>query len=256
MSIKRERIKMAEKKDAVWKSEEIVKKYLTGTRGAIPLAKEQLDIFGRVMSHHRPSVGRFLDIGCGDGIMASVILEHYPDAKGVLVDFSPGMIEAAKERMAAKSQQLDILLLDYGNKDWNQGKAFAEPFDVIASGLSIHHQPDERKKEIFREIYEMLSPGGVFVNLEHVAPAGSWGDDLFDNLMIDSFYRDQQKKGTGLSRDEVHEKYISRAAKEANLLSPVELQCQWLREIGFVETDCFFKAFELAIFGGWKPETL
>jgi SAM-dependent methyltransferase len=246
---------MSIKKDTIWKSDELVKKYLTGTRGAIPLAVEQLDIFARVMVHHRPQVKRFFVFFCGDGIMASVILEHYPEAEGVLVDFSPGMIEAAKERMADKSHQMEILLLDYGEKDWNRADAFGEPFDVIVSGLSIHHQPDERKQELYREIFDMLIPGGVFLNLEHVAPAGIWGDDLFDEYMIDSFYRDQQKKGGGLSREEVKAKYISRGAREANLLSPMELQCQWLRDIGFIETDCFFKAFELALFGGWKPET-
>ena len=35
-----------------------------------------------------------------------------------------------------------------------------------------------------------------------------------------------------------------------NILAPVEEQCRWLRRIGFTDVDCFFKAFELAIFGG------
>ena len=29
-------------------------------------------------------------------------------------------------------------------------------------------------------------------------------------------------------------------------------QCRWLREIGFQDVDCFWKYFELAIFGGVK----
>ncbi|SPE57295.1 hypothetical protein SBV1_270094 [Verrucomicrobia bacterium] len=29
-------------------------------------------------------------------------------------------------------------------------------------------------------------------------------------------------------------------------------QCQWLREIGFENVDCYFKVFELALFGGTK----
>jgi len=34
----------------------------------------------------------------------------------------------------------------------------------------------------------------------------------------------------------------------------VESQLDWLRELGFADVDCFFKAFELAVFGGRKPE--
>jgi tRNA (cmo5U34)-methyltransferase len=30
----------------------------------------------------------------------------------------------------------------------------------------------------------------------------------------------------------------------------VEDQCRWLRDIGFAEVDCFWKYFELAVFGG------
>jgi hypothetical protein len=33
----------------------------------------------------------------------------------------------------------------------------------------------------------------------------------------------------------------------------VEEQCRWLKEIGFVEVDCWFKVLELALFGGRKP---
>jgi hypothetical protein len=40
--------------------------------------------------------------------------------------------------------------------------------------------------------------------------------------------------------------------KNENIPAPVETQCQWLRDIGFQEVDCFFKTFELALFGGKK----
>jgi len=40
---------------------------------------------------------------------------------------------------------------------------------------------------------------------------------------------------------------------EAKVLSPVWEQCNWLKDIGFVEVDCFFKSFELAVFGGRRP---
>jgi hypothetical protein len=33
----------------------------------------------------------------------------------------------------------------------------------------------------------------------------------------------------------------------------VEVQCQWLRQIGFGHVDCYLKIFELALFGGLRP---
>jgi len=46
---------------------------------------------------------------------------------------------------------------------------------------------------------------------------------------------------------------LHRPDKAANILAPVETQCRWLRRIGFVEVDCYFKHFELAVFGGRRP---
>jgi hypothetical protein len=49
------------------------------------------------------------------------------------------------------------------------------------------------------------------------------------------------------------EGYRHRPDKAANILAPVELQCGWLREIGFEEVDCCFRIYELAVFAGRKP---
>jgi tRNA (cmo5U34)-methyltransferase len=32
----------------------------------------------------------------------------------------------------------------------------------------------------------------------------------------------------------------------------VDAQCAWLRDVGFVDVDCFFKAWRFAVFGGWR----
>ena len=39
----------------------------------------------------------------------------------------------------------------------------------------------------------------------------------------------------------------------ANILAPVEMQCDWLREIGYEEVDSYFRIYELAVFAGRKP---
>ena len=46
---------------------------------------------------------------------------------------------------------------------------------------------------------------------------------------------------------------MNRPDKDANILLPVEVQCDWLREIGYEEVDCYFRVYELAVFGGRHP---
>jgi tRNA (cmo5U34)-methyltransferase len=119
----------------------------------------------------------------------------------------------------------------------------------VVSGYSIHHQPDARKRELYGEIFGLLRSGGLFVNLEHVASASAWVESVHDTLFVDSLSRAQPH----LARQEVEESYRGRPDKDANILATVEVQCTWLREIGFTDVDCYLKVFELAVFGGRRP---
>lgn len=237
----------------VWKTAELSQAFLEGVRGAIPLAAEQIDIVLRILRKAQPDLDNFLDLGCGDGVLGRSILSEYPQAKGVFLDISETMVQVAQEKVDQSSGNISFILQDFSQKDWvNQLKDQA-PFAAIISGFSIHHQPDERKKELYQEIFDLLKPGGIFLNLEHIASATPWGEQLFDELFIDSLYAYHQQLGNNLSREEVDKKYYSRSDKTANLLAPVELQCDWLREIGYQNVDCFMKIFEIALFGGTKP---
>lgn len=240
-------------KDDIWKNEALCQTFLSGVRGAIPLASEQIEVMLRIISKARPQLKSFLDLGCGDGILGRAILAKYPKAQGVFLDFSEPMLEAAKNQVQ-DPQGHQFLLTDFGNPEWTDTlKAYA-PFDAIASGFAIHHQPDNLKKEIYRSIYQLLKPGGIFLNLEHVSSATKWVGELQDDLFIDYLYQFQQQKGNDQSREQVAQEYYYRPDKAANILAPVEIQCHWLRELGFQNVDCYFKLFEIALFGGSRPE--
>ena len=57
---------------------------------------------------------------------------------------------------------------------------------------------------------------------------------------------------TDVRVEQVHREWMERPDRSANILAPLEDQCRWLRELGFEDVDCFWKYFELAIFGGRK----
>lgn len=239
--------------DEIWKTEEISKTFLEGVRGAIPLAAEQIDVMLRMIKIAQPNVKSFLDLGCGDGVLGRAIHRQYPEAKGVFLDFSESMLQAARRNLEKNSGKLDFIVQDLGDKQWIDSLESKIPFDVIVSGFAIHHQPDERKKEIYKEIYQLLTPGGVFLNLEHVSSESQWSEMTFNELFIDSLYSFHKSKFSAKSREEIAQEYYHRPDKAANILAPLETQCNWLRELGFVDVDCFIKVFELALFGGRRP---
>ena len=105
---------------------------------------------------------------------------------------------------------------------------------------------------LYQEIFDLLSPGGVFLNCEHVASATPRVEQLFDDAMSEHLYLRRKEKGEDVTLEQVRREWMERPDRAANILAPLEDQCRWLREIGFQDVDCFWKYFELAIFGGRK----
>ncbi len=245
---------------AIWQTNELTTTYLHGVRGAIPHANEQIDIMLRLAKAAQPNATTILDLGCGDGILGQALLNQYLEATAVFVDFSTPMLEAARQRLANTENAL-FLQADYGKRGWqieleeivNRQLTIVNcQFDVIVSGYSIHHQPDDRKKEVYTELHDLLTPGGIFLNIEHVASRTPWIQQQFDELFIDHLVAYAEQEQMGKSRDQVAQEFYYRPDKAANILAPVEDQCNWLREIGFTQVDCYLKVFELAVFGGVK----
>ncbi len=233
-----------------WKSSALNQQFLQGVRGAMPFAKEQLEMMLRVISHWQPQPKMFLDLGCGDGILGRAIEAKYPRAKGVFVDFSENMLAAAQKKSA--SSAAIFINADFSSPNWVRSLEKDTSFDVIVSGYAIHTQPDARKKEIYREIYNLLRAGGVFLHLEQVTSATDDVKAIFDDHFIESIHSFLQKMGKAKSREVVAHEYFNRPNVKAKQLASANTQCVWLEEIGFRDVDCYFKTFELTLFGGRK----
>jgi len=174
------------------------------------------------------NVRRVLDLGSGDGRLLDLVLRERPHAKGVALDFSPLMLDRLKTRFGAMSRAEIV----------HHNLQFPLPplgtFDAVVSSFAIHHLAHERKRELYEEVWSLLEDGGVFCNLEHVAPASAYAHERFLEAM-----------GT-------------RAADEdpSNKLLDVHTQLEWLREIGYADVDCYWKWRELALLVGRKPPEL
>ena len=165
---------------------------------------------------------RILDLGTGDGRLLALVRKSFPDTEAVALDFSPAMLEAARNRFVEESS-VRIVAHNLDNPLPALGK-----FDAVISSFAIHHLLHERKRALYAEIYGLLNPGGVFCNLEHVASVSP----------------------------RLHKEFLERIGftveteDPSNKLLDVETQLGWLREIGFAEVDCHWKWRELALLAG------
>ena len=232
----------------IWKDREVAKAFLNQRSSMIPDRQRQLEVLLRVVHFHCPQPRRLLDVGCGDGILLGTLLDAFPEASGVAVDFSPLMLEQARQGLAPWGQRVTIVEADLQSPAWKI--RLSGPFDAIVSGFAIHHLTHERKRALYQEIYDLLAEGGVFVNSEHVASATPQNEHIFDAAMTDHLFQRRREKGENVTPEQVGREFLERPDRAANILALVEDQCRWLQHIGFRDVDCFWKYFELALFGG------
>jgi SAM-dependent methyltransferase len=240
--------------DSVWKTRSVADLFVNTVRGSIPMAAEQITVMRHLVRGLAPHFRTLLDLGCGDGILGHAMLDLSPEADATFLDFSGPFLAMARNRLAATPYRADFVLQDYGQRGWTGALAGKGGFDLIVSGFSIHHQPDPRKREIYAELFGLLNPGGLFLNLEHVLPGAPDLSALMDALFVDGIHQHELRKGGTRSREALEDEYMRRPDKAANILAPIEIQCAWLRELGYANVDCYFKIFELGLFGGQKPK--
>ncbi len=123
---------------------------------------------------------------------------------------------------------------------------------MIISGYAIHDIENAEKKRLYTQIFELLNPNGIFLNLEHVLSPDEELEKLFRTLFDDGMFEYHKSIGDERLREEIIEKYHDPNHAALNRLAFVEEQCNWLRNLGFKHVDCYMKIFELALFGGVK----
>lgn len=238
------------RKTSQWQTEWMTKAFLE-VRSAFPGSDLQLEVMLKLIRAWRPFPRTALDLGCGDGFLGRTLIEHFPECHVCFVDFSEPMLDAAREKLGG-SRRATVIQADFTTPDWAARLGEHRAFDLVVSGMAIHHQPDARKRQIYAEIYGLLAKGGLFLNLEQVASATESAAEVYYDHIIDHLHAFHTRSGSGKSRDEVAQEYYSSPARKENILALVETQCLWLKQIGFQDVDCFFKIFDHALFGGRK----
>ena len=107
--------------------------------------------------------GRVLDLGGGTGALAEAILEV--GGGGVeLIDIDREMLAQARTRLAR-----------FGRRARFTEASFLQALPRchgVAASLALHHLPTlDRKGALYRQVFEALEPGGVFVNADATMPA-------------------------------------------------------------------------------------
>ena len=171
-------------------------------------------------------VERVLDLGTGDGITLGLVLAARPEATGIGLDFGDEMLRRARDRFVGDAR----VEIEQHDLDRALPSAFGT-FDVVVSSFAIHHCAPARQRVLYGEVFEILRPGGIFVNAEHVASP----------------------------TEALHLEFLAALGRTpadddpSNQLVAVEQHLTWLNDLGFENGECFWKWRELAVLAATRP---
>jgi tRNA (cmo5U34)-methyltransferase len=181
---------------------------------------------GVLLEHVPRDARRILDLGTGDGRLLSLLQADRPEMLGVGLDFSELMLGAARGRFV-DDKRVELVKHDLAEPLPALGR-----FDAVVSSFAIHHLEHERKRSLYGEVLDLLEPGGVFANFEHVASTSH-------RLHLAFF----EAIGEPIENEDPSDRLLD-----------VETQLGWLRELGFEDVDCYWKWLEMALLVGVKGE--
>lgn len=107
---------------------------------------------------------RLLDLAGGTGTISLRTLARFPGASVTVLDQDPVLLTIAESTLRDRAAIVDADLSDPG---W-RAKLSPEPFDAVLTATALHWLPAERVGALYAEIREVLRPGGIFANADHM----------------------------------------------------------------------------------------
>lgn len=121
----------------------------------------------RDMADHIPQgTKRLLDLGAGTGLDLEEVIKRFPDIDITVVDIAQDMLERLVERFPGT--KINVIVSDYFTGDLGTG-----PYDVVMSSMTMHHWLPEDKTKLYRRVYEVLRPGGIYIDNDYMITEGT-----------------------------------------------------------------------------------
>ncbi len=151
--------------------------YVMGRMG--PLNDDMGQSLSTYLQQHRPDFKprRILDMGCGVGHSTLPYADKFPQAELYGIDVGAPMLRYAHARAESLGKRVHYSQQNAEATDFPDGH-----FDLIVSHILVHETSHKAIRNIMKEAYRLLAPGGLLVHLE-TPPYGAMSE--FDAFLLD-----------------------------------------------------------------------
>ena len=104
-----------------------------------------------------------LDLACGPGAISQRLLARFPKARSIAVDLDPVLLTMGQVVLGHMGGRLRWVEADLMRPEW-VSQLGASQVDAVLSTTALHWLPAEALIRLYRELGQLVRPGGVFLN--------------------------------------------------------------------------------------------
>jgi tRNA (cmo5U34)-methyltransferase len=218
---------------------------------AVPRRSEMIRTLLAVAPFAADEAFRIVELGSGDGRLASALLDQFPHATITALDGSESMRAHAATRLAPFGERARIRPFDVASLDWWDQMFGA---DLVVSSLCLHHLTDARKQYLYKAVADRVSERGALLVADLVDPAS----DRVRRSAADAWDKAAQDQAELLGQPDLFTRFLHARWNHFRFPDPGDRPAAlfhhlvWLRHAGFAVVDCFWMYAAHAVFGGFK----
>ena len=221
---------------------------------------ERFAVMIRIVRATQRSVSRVLDLGCGPGSLMRHFLETFPKAEIVGIDLDPSLLLLAKAQLGEFGERAKLTQADLRESSWVQ--IVPAQFDAVVSSTSLHWLAPERLSTLYGQLAQILHPGGIFLNADHVGSDESliqqaWKqhrDEMLKSKIASADdwngFWNAYAQALGVNRDELRQRLQANYERGVEQGMPLPWHFHELKAKGFRYVDCFWRVDGDAVYGG------
>ncbi|ETD72215.1 methyltransferase type 12 [Pelistega indica] len=148
--------------------------------GYIKQREERFNIMFDILGTTLGNNFTVIDAACGPGSLSCRLLERFPEAKVIAIDADVMLLEMAKVSLAPYADRAILIEADLSNEIWRDKVIEAantlkvgKP-SALVSTTALHWLSPGALAEFYGVVGELLMPGGIFMNGDHMRFDSRW----------------------------------------------------------------------------------